>query len=69
MTRSTFKHTVIPFLVIGFTFTRTVWFLVLASCSAKLSAGMRAKPSVVTLLNRIGKVLAGLGVKIALALV
>jgi len=66
---SSYKHTVIPFLTLGFTFTftGTLWCMVLASFSADLTARLRARRGITSILNKIsGTVLVGLGVKLAL---
>jgi RhtB (resistance to homoserine/threonine) family protein len=62
-------NTVIPFLILGFTFvtTGTIWCLILATFSSVIFAGLKNNGRMSLFVNRIcGLTLVGLGVKVAL---
>ena len=62
-------NTVLPFLLLGFTFvtTGTIWCLTLATFSSAIFAGLKNNRIMSTYINRIcGLTLIGLGVKVAL---
>lgn len=62
-------NTVLPFLVLGFTFvtTGTIWCLTLATFASAILGGLRNNKRMSTYINRIcGLTLVGLGVKVAL---
>ena len=63
-------NTVLPFLLLGFTFvaTGTIWCLTLATFSSAIFAGLKNNRKMSTYINWIcGLTLIGLGVKVALA--
>ena len=62
-------NTVLPFLILGFTFvtTGTIWCLTLATFSSAIFAGLKNNKRMSVYINRIcGLTLVGLGVKVAL---
>jgi RhtB (resistance to homoserine/threonine) family protein len=62
-------HTVLPFLLLGVTFTTTgtIWCLILATFSAGIFARLKANARVSVYINRIcGLALVALGIKVAL---
>jgi threonine/homoserine/homoserine lactone efflux protein len=62
-------NTVLPFLLLGFTFvtTGTIWCLTLATFSSAIFAGLKNNRKMSAYINRIcGLTLIGLGVKVAL---
>lgn len=64
-----YKNTMLPFLMLGttFTITGTIWCLVLANFAAKISAALSHNKRFTGYLNKAcGAVLAGIGIKIAL---
>jgi RhtB (resistance to homoserine/threonine) family protein len=64
-----YKHSVLPFLILGisFTTTGTIWCLILAGYSSKLFSGLRNNQKISSYLNKIcGIALIGLGIKVAL---
>ncbi len=64
-----YQNHVIPFLVLGisFTITGTAWCLVLATFSSRIFSRLRKNPKFSSYLNKIcGVVLIGLGIKVAL---
>jgi len=64
-----YHNSIIPFLLLGITFTTTgtAWCLVLASFSSLIFSKLRNYPNFSTWLNKIcGAVLIGLGIKVAL---
>ncbi len=65
-----YRHSVLPFLALGltFTFTGTIWCLILAQFAAVLSSRLRAQPKISAILNKgSGVVLVGLGLKLAVS--
>ncbi len=63
------RHSIVPFLTLGLTFTLTgtIWCLVLATFAGSLSTRLRSRPAISNLLNKVsGTVLAALGLKLAL---
>lgn len=64
-----FRHSVLPFLTLGITFTitGTTWCLILAIFSSAIFSGLRKNQSFSTYLNKAcGIVLIGLGIKVAM---
>lgn len=62
-------NTVMPFLLLGFTFvtTGTIWCLTLATFASAIFAGLKNNKKMSTVINRIcGLTLIGLGIKVAL---
>ena len=62
-------NTVLPFLLLGFTFvtTGTIWCLTLATFSSAIFSGLKNNRKMSTYINRVcGLTLIGLGVKVAL---
>jgi len=65
----TYHNSIVPFMLLGFTFTTTgtIWCLVLANFSSFLFSKLRKNPTFSCWLNRVcGAVLIGLGIKMAL---
>jgi len=64
-----YHNSIVPFLLLGFTFTTTgtIWCLVLASFASFIFSKLRNNPTFSGWLNRVcGAVLIGLGIKMAL---
>ena len=65
----TFKNTILPFLALGitFTFSGTIWCLILANFSSTISHKLKNNKKLSGYINRTcGAVLIGLGMKVAL---
>ena len=65
-----YKSSILPFLLLGFTFTftGTIWCIILAIFSAQIFSKLRNNQKLSSYLNKIcGTVLIGLGLKLALA--
>jgi RhtB (resistance to homoserine/threonine) family protein len=65
----TFRNTVLPFLILGITFTTTgtIWCLILANFSSAIFAKLKASGKISKYINRVcGLALVALGIKVAL---
>lgn len=66
---SNLKNTVLPFLILGFSFTitGTIWCLILAFFASTIFSKLKVNKNITTYINKIcGIALIGLGIKVAL---